>query len=515
MLSLKDKFRGTLNKPQIIIVGAGPGGLTLAHYLNKYSQEANITVIDREATVGGCHRVRRVGEPDNKHPHGYFTEHGPRIYTSAYLNFRRLLSEDLKTNFFDAFVPYNFTITEIGGQGLGQLTKREIFNLITEFLKLPFSTASQNETVLEFARRHHFSPNSIDYLDRVCRLTDGAGSERYTMFEFLQVFNQRFFYNIYQPSQATDLQLFRIWKDYLAERGVNFILNTEVKQLLPDATGRQIKELKVITNISRPRSDAISRTDASPRSDAVEKANYSRMSADLVILAIPPEPMYQLLTRSGMTDAFVPVKPEISFGQWAQQSSYFTYIPLTLHYERPIKLPHKWGFPKSDWGVAWIVLSDYLKEYRARTLISVAVSRPHVISKMTGKSANQSTAEEIMVEVYRQMTEYFPGLPKPDKILISPGVHTDGGEWKTLDQAFVLSPSGFLQAKSNLFDNLYNLGTQNGQSPYHFTSMEAAMANAIALTHQLLPESKVNLPILKPVNLTDVLVMIVLLVVIY
>ena len=40
------------------------------------------------------------------------------------------------------------------------------------------------------------------------------------------------------------------------------------------------------------------------------------------------------------------------------------------------------------------------------------------------------------------------------------------------------------------YQNLYNVGTQNGNSGYAFTSMETAVDNAIHLLHQIEPRSK-------------------------
>jgi len=39
-------------------------------------------------------------------------------------------------------------------------------------------------------KNNNFSLKAFDYFDRLCRLTDGAASERYTLYEFLQLINQ-------------------------------------------------------------------------------------------------------------------------------------------------------------------------------------------------------------------------------------------------------------------------------------------------------------------------------------
>jgi flavin-dependent dehydrogenase len=59
----------------LVIVGAGPAGLALAH--TSSSLYRRILIIDKELEIGGCHRVKRDVD-------GLFTEHGPRIYLSIY-----------------------------------------------------------------------------------------------------------------------------------------------------------------------------------------------------------------------------------------------------------------------------------------------------------------------------------------------------------------------------------------------------------------------------------------------
>jgi len=566
-----------LHKPKIVIVGAGPSGLTLAHYLSKYT-DSQITVIDREQTIGGCHRVRRIKNAEKPGELGYFTEHGPRIYNSNYLNFRRILQEDLKADFYKFFKPYDFSMTSIGGQGISHFSAKELFLLLLEFLKLPFSKSSQKQTVLEFAQKHHFSPESIDYLDRVCRLSDGAGADRYTLFEFLQLPNQHGLYKIYQPTKANDLQLLPLWQEYLERRGVKFILGAEVQQLVPEAHGQQIAGLRYVsqsqtqksvqelsaTKISelevntadwtspagfdnrtpqewtspagfdnrtpqewtpeaaqevinlKRRQDTQSQQSQQNPDASKAKLEVTYKAADVLILAIPPEHLVDLLNRSRLSRSFQPEQPNLSLSDWARYTSYFTYVPMTFHYQNKIKLPSKWGFSQSDWGVVWIVLSDYFKDYPG-TLITIAITRTNGYSKALGRTSNQSNKDELISETYRQMTESFPGLPRPDRAIVSPGVYRNSNEnsWKTKDQSFVLTTEGYLPAESDTFNNLYSLGCHNGKSPYYFTSMESAVANAIDLTHKLLPETKYKVPILKPISITDVILIIGLLMTIY
>ena len=110
----------------IIIVGAGPAGLSIAQccsFLNK-----KILIIEKEKDIGGCHRVRRLGN--------FFTEHGPRVYSSTYCVFRSLLSK-MGLNFFDMFEPYKFNITTIGKETLWSvLSFNELLVLFIDFMSL-------------------------------------------------------------------------------------------------------------------------------------------------------------------------------------------------------------------------------------------------------------------------------------------------------------------------------------------------------------------------------------------
>ena len=62
-----------------VIVGGGPTGLALATHL-----PGTVALIERQAVLGGCHRYDPRANPD-------FAEHGPRVYSGAYVNVARIL----------------------------------------------------------------------------------------------------------------------------------------------------------------------------------------------------------------------------------------------------------------------------------------------------------------------------------------------------------------------------------------------------------------------------------------
>ena len=100
-----------------IIVGGGPSGLTSALYLSSLTN-TRVLLIDKNPSLGGCHRVIRVGEEN------YFTEHGPRMYSSAYLNFKTILRK-IDTSFEDVFVKSRFNLQS---RSTKNFSLRELFN---------------------------------------------------------------------------------------------------------------------------------------------------------------------------------------------------------------------------------------------------------------------------------------------------------------------------------------------------------------------------------------------------
>jgi hypothetical protein len=441
----------------IVIVGAGPAGLTLAQCCSHISD--NILVIDKEASIGGCHRVRRH--------QGLFTEHGPRVYSSTYKVLDQLLNEmDVKFN--DLFTPYNFSIATIGGETIwSTLSFTEIASLGKSFISLLINDDHGIDTsMLAYMKNYNFKDESIDLIDRICRLTDGATAENYTLNEFLQLFNQQFFHTLYQPKKPNDHGLFKIWYEFLESQNVEFMLSTEVVSL--NAENDTIRSLTVSKN-------------------NVEFDIFAKT----VIIATPPHSLVNIVANSNIKDAFG------DFGQlvdWSRQTAYIDYISITLHWDQKLDLPKVYGFPRSEWGLAFIVLSDYMtfQEDESKTVISTAITITDHKSNNIGKTANECTEQELLTEVLHQLKHAFPELPQPTISLLSPGVYYDRSlsRWVSKDTAFIASANfKTIPFKSNL-TNLYNVGTHNGQHLYKFTSIESAVSNAMTLSLVLFPELK-------------------------
>lgn len=449
------------------IIGAGPCGLTLAWYLSNYNNK--VIIIDNNENIGGCHRVKRVN--------GLFTEHGPRIYLDNYTMFKKLLKE-LNLDFYDLFTPYYFNITNIGGKSIDNLSPTEIFKLSLKFFNL--NEEYKKIPIGEYLDENNFSPKAKDYIDRLCRLTDGAGSDRYTLYSFLQLINQNFLYKIYQPKKPNDTGLFYYWKKKLLQKKVKFVLNTFVVDMT--------NEKNNISSIICKRNNKIFKINAK---------NY--------ILAIAPYYITNILSNSNNNNIRNAFGNLDKFADWTEKTNYLKYICVIFHWDHEFELEKIWGFPSTSWGVGFIILSNYMnfEDDRSKVVISCVITKNEK-SDFTNKTPNETeNKDELIAEVLRQLKISYPNLPNPTYSLLSQNYH-NGEEWIPHDTAFIKTKYGYMSNKSN-FKNLFNCGVHNGNNKYSFTSVESAVCNAISLLHDLIPESKKEHKIKNSIELLQIL----------
>lgn len=444
----------------LVIVGAGPSGLALAHCCSVLPN-FKILIIEKSHNIGGCHRVNRVKYQEEK----LFTEHGPRIYSSTYKNFDTLL-RDMGTSFVDLFTPYDFQIGTVGGQTVfSTLTITELLNLTYQFICLLFNeNYGKYRNMMTYMMDANYSQDAMDLIDRICRLSDGGNMHNFSLHEFLQTINQQLLYTIYQPKKPMDTSVLPLWEKYLKKRGVTIICDTTVTKFHRGYGKIESCDIKgeITKNVRSKR----------------------------FVIATPPVNLVNIIKGSDIKDAFGDFNV---LSKWSKDTDYIEYISVVFHWDHKLTLPKVYGFPKSDWGVAFIVLSDYMPftEKTSKTVISTAVTITDKKSRHSGKTANQcKTKEEIIDEVFLQLKEGFPDLVKPTIAVMTPNNYYDKNEksWESLDTAFIPAyNTGFIPFKSHKYNNLYNLGTHNGKSIYKFTSLESAVSNAIYLACEMFP----------------------------
>lgn len=472
----------------LIIIGGGPCGLALAQCCSRITNK--ILILEKESTIGGCHRVRRI-EYQNEQ---LFTEHGPRVYSNRYKNLITLLNE-MGIEFEKLFKEYNFNISQIGSRTIwNTLEYNELLKFALHFIILMFNPYHGRHTSMaQFTKDNNFKSESIEIIDRICRLTDGADIQRYTLNEFLQLINQHAFYKLYQPNLPNDKGLFKIWEQHLTSNGITIMKNAQIKNI--DIKNSNIENILV---------------------ENQNKITFTVRGKN-VVFAIPPKSLYQLIdsvNSSLLKDSFGEYN---IMKRYSEDTAYIDYISITFHWKRDLILPKIHGFPRSYWGIVYIVLNDYMNfdEKNSKTTLSIAITIKQK-SLNINKTPDQCTKEELFNEVLTQLREVYPQLPQPDVALLSPGVKYINNEWKSLDTAFVTSANfDYLRPKSKTLDNLYTLGTHNGYHNYPFTSIEAAVTNSFKLSHILYPQLEQIYNIKHGFTIRDFIFIIVCIIIIY
>ena len=455
------------------IIGSGPSGLTLAYLFSSIGKKC--IIIDDNQDVGGCHRVKRIDK--------LFSEHGPRIYSSSFKNVINLL-KTINIDFYKLFTPYKFTISNIGNYSLKNFTFNELKSFALHYLYMIFKQShGVNTSMKHFMETNLFTKNTKDYIDRLCLLSDGASSEKYSLNKFFQLVNQQFLHIIYQPKNPNDIGLFKLWKEQLINNNVEFLLNTSVLEL--NGNINKVDSIKVYNKTYN---------------------KFLNISAENYMLCIPPKPLLKLLLSNNIySNSFGDIQ---SFTEWVYKSSYTNYIPIAFHWDKKIDLKDVWGFPKTEWGIIFIVLSNYMNfnDPRSKLVISTCVSKPDSISSYINKTANQCDEFELKKEVFRQLRISFPELLEPSYIIINPNVTKINNKWIEPDTAFIQTYDNKpLSAFSNVTKNLYQIGTQNGNSKYSFTTMESAVVNSIVFSNKIEPETLKIIKKTDSIELNDII----------
>lgn len=430
----------------MVVVGGGPAGLTAAYYLGRAGH--TVALLDAHDELGGCHRVMRS-------PAGLFAEHAPRVYSDSYVNAAAVL-RDLGLQWRDVFREYPFRITTIAARGAsGHLGARELAVLAAAFLLLLLpggEAALAAWSVADVAATFRFSPAAADYLDRVCRLTDGAGADRYSLLQFLRLVDQQALHTLYQPRAPTDRGLFKDWAARLP---------------------------RTCTVHRRARVTALD-ADARTVTAAVPGAAPTTWVYKRCILAVPPA---AVLAIQGAAAAF-PAMTEA----WVAATRYLPYISAALHFDAPLPpaVTAVHGFPATPWAIAYVAVSAYW-DGGGPGVLSVSVTRPDAVSPVTGKSAQQCDTEaEVVAEVIRQLSETLP-LPPVRAAFLTPGTARVAGAWVAPDAAYIAAagtaPVAF--ASPTHPDSLFTVGAHTGRSWYGFNAMESAIENALQLSRAL------------------------------
>jgi hypothetical protein len=462
----------------LVIVGAGPAGLALAH--TSSSLYRRILIIDKELEIGGCHRVKRDVD-------GLFTEHGPRIYLSIYYNFFNLMNEmGLKVE--DVFVNYKYSFLDVATiKIIPYFTIYEIFMFTLAYLMFIINDDyGKDISLFEYLRGNGFSLKVIDMYDRLCRFTDGGNVYSYSLNKILKMTDNAPLLKIYQPKAPLDMVLFSTWKKFLSNRGVDFML------------GFNITDYNIVNN----------------NVETITLSNTEKIKCGKLVFAVPPVALMNIIKyEDGLRNAF---GNHSDFERWVDKTKYIDYISITYHFKDKLRLPIENGLTfDTDWGIVLINLTDYMEniEDGYLTVLSTAVSICDKNSRTTYKKANESSAEELIKEVHRQIKEsLFDDLSDDYKAIINPNNYYDTykNKWACRDNAYFNTYSENYIPFNSSINNVYNLGTHNGKSYISYTTIESAVSNAIYLSGELYPEVISNYRIYRGITGKNILMVIII-----
>jgi hypothetical protein len=475
----------------LVIVGAGPAGLALAHASS--SLYRRILIIDNETEIGGCHRVKRNAD-------GLFTEHGPRIYLSIYYNFFNLMSE-MGLNVEDVFVDYKYSFDDVAKEKiLPHYSFYEMFMFSLAYLMYVINDDyGKDISLYEYLRGHGFSLKVIDMFDRLCRFTDGGNVYTYSLNKILKATDSSPLLKIYQPKAPLDVVLFSTWKKFLSNRGVDFML------------GFRITDYDFLNN----------------NVETITLSNTEKIRCGKLVFAVPPVSLMNIIKyEDGLRNAFGNFN---DFERWVDNTKYIDYISITYHFKGKLGLPIINGLTfDTDWGIVLINLSDYMDsvdnidgaadaasaaEGVYSTVLSTAISICDKNSKATYKKANECSADELIKEVHRQIKEsIFHDLPSDYKALVNPNNYYDTykNKWACRDNAYFNTYNEKYIPFYSSINNVYNLGTHNGKSYISYTTIESAVSNAMYLAGELYPEVSSKYTVYRGITLKNVLMFIIL-----
>tara|TARA_Y100001936_G_C16084029_1_gene680141 strand:- start:1140 stop:2576 length:1437 start_codon:yes stop_codon:yes gene_type:complete len=439
------------------IIGGGPSGIFTALLLATKDSNNDITILEKWDTLGGAHRVDRDGYGKN------FSEHGPRIYMTNYFKFEKLL-ELCNVNFRDHMIDYKYDFV-VGLRGLLKSANiLEIYQISINYLIFIiypgyFEGLSVDDVF------PNFSKNAKDYINKICTLTDGATSMTYSASAFFSIFNQNAFYKIVEPNVPNDIWLWHPVIEKLKSLGVKILYNKDIKTIEQDDSGYIIK------------------------------TKNDEYKSDSLIITTPPLHSAKLFKESDtLKYSFFNSIAEID--NYAVENSYIPYISFTLHFEEKIDVPDVWGNGFGEWGVAWIVMSDYFEGNmgnKTNTLISALIVNLDTKSSFTNKTANQTIdKKELMSEAYRQINLLLK-IQETPTLILNKRVEYKNNQWITDDTPFMKTKKttyiDSFPINSN-FKNLYWVGPHNGNNIYQFTSMENVCENVLSFYLKLYPEDK-------------------------
>lgn len=418
-----------------LIVGGGPTGLALSTMLSQ--TDAKIAIVEKNSDLGGCWKVDWIDDT-------YYSEHSPRVMTTTYNKFRRLLKIhnikfDYEPVYRDRFALHKALLSKLSVVDIFKLTSGLI---ISRF----FETA---DTVEDFMQHLSTSGSDAMYILSVAL----ANIPSKVMMQ--DVFNEMYNYH----GQFVHLKNPN-WYD---------VIEKNLSSRVDFRKGFEVQSINVVDKTF------------------IVNTNKGAFKARELILATPPLALVDILRNSD----------EVIKNNWgdfshlktlAEESSYHS-IGFQLHFDKAVEFPKQWcKFCEGEWNIILLPVSEYLdtftKDNSVKTVWSGCIVDQSKYSNRLKKKVSECTLEEIQDEVIRQL-----GIPEPKAFTFTRGVHLSAdGKYTSSDTGFVRSKSGVLKSEGVL-PNVHIVGPVNHKG---IVTMETAIQEAYDFVQNRYPTGELH-----------------------
>jgi uncharacterized protein with NAD-binding domain and iron-sulfur cluster len=335
----------------IVIFGAGVGGLTVAHQLIRNYPEATITIYEKKNVVGGLARSSRD-------PEGYPTEYCWRVFFGFYKNLLKLKSEIPDADPMTIYKHLNIDDANTESFYNKLLAYLAIFNGITSCdQRLNQDTLTWWNSIAETSKYNQYRNIGgwlgMDRFQGSYNSVIRVGIEQ----QMLQS------YDDYVTTKPTSEALFDPWVKDLQRRGVNIKLNHELESL-------EIVDSKI--------------------SSAV--VSGQKVAADIFVLAVPIEVLSTLNVIPNMSQL--------------RDISLHMQLSFQVFFDRKISLGDTNGFLMVDspWDLIVLSYDSIYTHPRFKGGWSVAVCTAYV-NGLNGKPFYKCSYPEILNELTQQLSQ--------------------------------------------------------------------------------------------------------------
>ena len=458
-----------------IIIGGGPSGINCALELSKLGNK--VALVESLEDIGGCHRVRYTNNKIINNNRIVHTEHGPRIYLGAYLNFWDWVRKfDIKKE--EHFKQYKFDLLSKDVTSFMSMFKiHELLSFVVVYffyciLRIPYST---NYSVEKFVKTFRFTETGKVNLNKICRLIDGGNIDKTLIGALIDAFDIGLMYKIYEPRQPMNTLLWDKVKKKLKHRNVDLYLNTKVEK---------IQKGKVYTS-------------------------NKVLQTDKVIVTVPPVALSKI---DGVSELIGYNREQLK--KIALSQEYEPYVSSTIGFKK-LQKKSVWGIAgKHPWGIVDIDMGKYFDTIDGSMFIA-SVTHPDKIDPKTNMTANQMNETMFLDRIVELIKEKYEISEEPIIKTLSPSVKKVNGVWKEVDRSYMFSPPGFMKPSIELQNKnkVWITGHHLGNSFHAYNSMESALQNSNTLLSNL--EPKIDVRNKEPFRLSTLILVVFLLIIIY